>query len=120
MGLMNMGELAGLGQVDILAALVGPLAEAGVTAFGIHEGAKLSEKQRKQQRDQFNALLEQREKELGILSEQRRAESQLAAQQGVLGKFASSQNVALAVAALALIGVSAAVFSGLGRRRRGS
>ncbi len=107
---------AGLGQGEILSivgGLVGPLAEAGVTAYSTYAQQDLANKDLKQRQAEVSALLAQRDKEVKVAAMQQQIEAKNAAIQGAISSQLLSQNVKIGLGVLALVTATVAVYKGV-------
>ena len=75
MGVLSYHEMNNLGYVDVVAALVGPLAQAGASAYGTREASKQAKKERKFRARELEIAAKQRERELVIQQEGERRQS---------------------------------------------
>lgn len=108
-------QTRGLGFWQILTGIIGPLAEAGTTAYSTYAQTDLQKKELKTRRAEVEAMVAQRQREAELEAERQREELRLQAERA--GYRAQFGQTALAVGAL--IGTTALVVWGVRRLRRG-
>ena len=107
MGVLSCGDFAasGVGEAEIIAAIVGPLANAGASGYATYATSKNSEAERKARRKEIAQVAALRERELELMAKQRQREALVRQAQ----TYSRGQTVQVGLAAAALVGVSVGV-----------
>lgn len=112
---LGMHQVSGLGQAEIVAAIVGPLATGGADAYRTYAESKFSKDELKQRAIEF-AQMTQFQKERAEAADQQRIVAQhMAMQKAELQRAWWERNLPLVVGGVVLVALAAAAASA-GRR----
>ena len=112
MAFLSCSDLhAGMGEAEIVAAIVGPLAQAGASGYATYATSKNAEKERKARTKELQVVAAQREREIALMAEAQRR----AALVSQAKAYTYSQTAQVGLSALALVGVTLGVVYFLGR-----
>jgi len=111
-----MNQLHGLGQAEIIAAIIGPLATGGADAYRTYEEGKYSKKELKQRAIEFERMSQFQKERAAAADQARLVSAHMAAQRGALQRAWWERNLPLIVGGT-VIAILAVAASKTGRGR---
>jgi hypothetical protein len=110
-----MNQLGGLGQAEIVAAILGPVVSGGADIYRTHEESKLSKEELEQRQKEFEAMSKLQQRQLEAAQRAQLLQQHQAMQQQVLRQAWWQRNLPLIAGGTVVVALLIA--AGIRRRR---